>query len=98
MGILSRFTSLMKANINHIIDQSKSPEKEIKKTLREITLDLRTLQSETNTVQADERRVKRTLDECEADIAKMQRYSERAAENGDDFKAKGFLDEKAHLE
>lgn len=98
MGILSRFNLLMKANINHIIDRSKNPEKVIKTTLRDITLDLRTLQSENNALKADERRAKRQLDECVADIRKMERFSEKANENGDDLKAQSFLDQKQELE
>lgn len=98
MGILSRFSMLMKANINHIIDKSRNPDKAIKNTLREVTLDLRTLQSENNALKADERRAKRALDACEADIRKLQRFSESAVEDGDDLKAKSFLNEKKNLE
>ena len=98
MGILSRFTMLMKANINQIIDQAEHPEKTIKNTMREVTLNLGTLQSETNTAKADERRAKQALDECEADILKMERFSNKAEENNDALKARNFLDQKNELE
>lgn len=98
MGILSRFTYLMKANINHIIDRSKKPEKAIKSTLREITLDLGTLKSEANAMKADEIRAKRELDACISDISKMERFSEKAKENAEDLKAQSFLDQKQELE
>lgn len=98
MGILSRFTFLMKANINHIIDRSKNPEKAIHSTLKDIKLDLRTLQSETNAIKSDERRAKRELDECVAEIRKMERFSENAIKNGEDLKAQSFLEQKQELE
>ncbi|WP_405100533.1 PspA/IM30 family protein [Oceanobacillus sp. FSL H7-0719] len=98
MGILSRFTYLMKANINHIIDRSKKPEKAIKSTLREITLDLGTLKSEANAMKVDEIRAKRELDACISDISKMERFSEKAKENAEDLKAQSFLDQKQELE
>ena len=88
MGILSRFSNLMKANINHVIDSKKNPEKAIKDTVREVTLDLRTLQSENNALKADEQRAKRALYECKENINKLQRFSEKAALDGDDLKAK----------
>jgi len=98
MGILSRFTMLMKANINQIIDQADRPEKVIKTTMQEVTLDLRTLQAETNAAKADENRAKLALNECVADILKMERFSNKALENDDALKAKNFLDQKNELE
>lgn len=98
MGILSRFSNLMKANINHVIDSKKNPEKAIKDTLREVTLDLRTLQSENNALKADEQRAKRALYECKENINKLQRFSEKAALDGDDLKAQSFLEEKQAAE
>lgn len=98
MGILSRFALLMKSNINHIIDRAHNPEKVIKETLREISLDLRTLQSETNAVKADEQRAKRSLDECEVDILKFERFSKKAEQDSDALKAKKFLDQKEEVE
>lgn len=98
MGVLSRFSNLMKANINHVIDSKKNPEKAIKDTVREVTLDLRTLQSENNALKADQQRAKRALDECKENINKLQRFSEKAALDGDDLKAKTFLEEKQAAE
>ncbi|MHA6251492.1 PspA/IM30 family protein [Oceanobacillus sp. CAU 1775] len=98
MGILSRFTNLMRANINSVIDRAKDPEKAIKETIREVNLNLRTLQSENNALKADAKRAKRELDECNENINKFQRFSEKAAENGDDLKAQAFLDEKQEHE
>lgn len=97
MGILSRFTTLMKANINSRIDRSRDPEKVIEKTLRDVNLDLRTIQSEVNALEADVRRAKRAVDECEMEIRKLERYRERAADRIE-TQAAGFLDDQEHLE
>lgn len=97
MGILSRFTTLMKANINSRIDRSRDPEKVIEKTLRDVNLDLRTIQSEVNALEADVRRAKRAVDECEMEIRKLERYRERAADRNE-TQAAGFLDDQEHLE
>ena len=98
MGILSRFTMLMKANINHIIDKAERPEKVIKTVMQEVTLDLRTLQAETNAAKSNENRAKQALNECVADILKMERFSNKALENDDALKARNFLDQKNELE
>lgn len=97
MGILSKFALLMKSNINHIIDRAHNPEKVIKETLREVALDLRTLQSETNALKADEQRSKRALDECKADILKFERFSKKAEQDSDALKAQKFLDQKEEV-
>ena len=98
MGIISRFTTLMKANINSKIDRSRDPEKIIQKTLREVNLDLRTVQSEVNALEADVRRAKRAVDECELEIRKLERYRERAADKNNEAQAIGFSNDQEHLE
>lgn len=97
MGVLSRFFTLMKANINHQIEKARKPEKIIEKTLREITLDLRVVQSELNALQANVKRFRRDIDECEAEIRKLERYRERA-QNEDDGKVGIFEAEIEQLE
>ena len=46
-------------------------------------------------MQADERRSKRALDECQAEIKKLQRYAEKSVEAGDEDAARKFLEKKA---
>lgn len=98
MGIISRFTTLMKANINRRIDRSEDPQEVIQKTLREVTLDLRTVQAEANALDADVRRAKRAVDECELEIRKLERYRERAAGKDDGAQVIGFSNDQEHLE
>lgn len=97
MGILSRFTTLMKANINHHLAGNKTPEQMIQQTLRDVNLDLRTVNSERLALESDVRRAKRAVDECEAEIRKLERYREKVEER-DYEKATMFSYEQAELE
>lgn len=97
MGILKRFKDIMSANINALLDKAEDPEKMIDQCMRDLQEDLRTVKSETATVMADEQRCKRQLDECDADIAKMQSYAEKALLAGNEADATKFLEKKNQL-
>lgn len=95
MGILSRFRDVMKANVNHALARSQDPEKTVNEYMRSLSSDLGQVKAETAAVLSDESRAKRALDECSAEIKKLQRYAEKSAESGDEAKARGFLEKKA---
>ncbi|UPK47066.1 PspA/IM30 family protein [Paenibacillus pabuli] len=95
MGILSRFRDVMKANVNHVLARAQDPEKTVNEYMRSLSSDLGQVKAETAAVLSDESRAKRALDECSAEIKKLQRYAEKSAESGDEDKARGFLEKKA---
>ncbi|WP_176854839.1 PspA/IM30 family protein [Paenibacillus sp. OK060] len=95
MGILSRFRDVMKANMNHVLARAQDPEKTVNEYMRSLSSDLGQVKAETAAVLSDESRAKRALDECSAEIKKLQRYAEKSAESGDEAKARGFLEKKA---
>ena len=97
MGILSRFKDIMSSNINALLDKAEDPEKMIDQTLRNLNNDLAKVKEETAEVMADEAKAKRNLDECNAEIARMQQYAEKAAVAGNDADATRFLTEKSKL-
>ena len=97
MGILSRFKDIMSANINAMLDKAEDPEKMIDQTMRNLTADLAKVKEETAAVMADEKRAKRELDECNAEMAKLQSYAEKAVMAGNDADATRFLQEKNSL-
>ena len=97
MGILSRFKDIMSSNINALLDKAEDPEKMIDQTLRNLNNDLAKVKNETAEVMADEAKAKRNLDECNAEIARMQQYAEKAVVSGNDADATRFLSEKAKL-
>ncbi len=97
MGILSRFKDIMSSNINALLDKAEDPEKMIDQTLRNLNNDLAKVKEETAEVMADEAKAKRNLDECNAEIARMQQYAEKAVVAGNDADATRFLSEKSKL-
>lgn len=97
MGILSRFKDIMAANINSLIDKWEDPEKMIDQYMRNLESDLGKVKSETASVMADEARAKRELDECTAEIDKLQAYAEKAVMAGNDEDARQFLTKKQTL-
>ncbi len=97
MGILKRFKDIMASNINALLDKAEDPEKMIDQCLRDLESDLGKVKAETAAIMADEQRAKRELDECTAEIAKMQSYAEKAVLAGNDADAKTFLAKKAEM-
>ena len=97
MGIITRFKDIMASNINALLDKAEDPEKMIDQCLRDLNSDLGKVKAETAAVMADEQRAKRELDECMAEITKMQTYAEKAVLAGNDADAKSFLTKKTEL-
>ncbi|OOC59290.1 PspA/IM30 family protein [Paenibacillus ihbetae] len=95
MGMLSRFTDIMRANVNALLDRSDDPEKTIDEYMRSLHSDLGQVKAETSSLLAEERRAKRALDERITEVAKLQRYAEKAAEAGNEADARKFLERKA---
>ena len=96
-NILKRFGDIMSANINALLDRAEDPEKMIDEYLRDIESDLGKVKAETAAVMAAETKAKRELDECAQNIAKMQRYAEKALLAGNEDDARQFLEKKAQL-
>ena len=97
MGIIARFKDIMAANINALLDKCEDPEKMIDQYLRNLESDLGKVKAETASVMADEKRAKRELDECNAEIEKFQNYAVKAVEAGNDDDARQFLEKKNQL-
>lgn len=97
MGIIQRFKDIMSSNINAALDKLEDPEKMIDQYMRNLQDDLQKVKNETASVMAEETRAKRALDECEAEIGKLQKYAEKAIMAGNDEDAKAFLTQKSNL-
>lgn len=94
-GILSRFKTIMEANINALLDKAEDPVKMADQLARDLEKDLGEVKAETVSVMAEEKRAKRAYDEGMAEVEKLQRYAEKAVLAGNDADAKVFLSEKA---
>lgn len=97
MGIIQRFSDIMSANINALLDRAEDPSKMIDQYLRNLQKDLVDVKEETASVMAEEKRCERELKECNAEIAKLQSYAEKAILAGNDNDAKQFLMKKTAL-
>ena len=98
MGILQRFSDIVSANVNALLDKAEDPGKMIDEYLRKATKDLAEVKQETAGVMAEESRTKRLVDDNAAQVAKYEALAKKAllASNEDD--ARVFLSKKQELE
>lgn len=78
MGILSRFKDIMASNINAIFKNDKATEKNVRKYLDGLRIDLGQVKSETEALKIEEQRARRALDENLAEQDKYRRYIEKS--------------------
>ncbi len=95
MGIIARFTDIMKSNINALLDKAEDPEKMIEQLMRDLVEDLAEVKSDTAGVIAEEKRAERAVKECSDEIAALSGYAMKAVQAGNDDDARKFLAEKA---
>lgn len=93
-NILSRFGSIMSANINALLDKAEDPEKMIDQNLRELREDLAEVKEQTAGVMADEKAAARKLEECKKHIADCEIAQVNAVKAGDDDGARAIISEK----
>lgn len=94
MSIISRFSSIMKANINALLDKCEDPAKMVDQMLLDLRKDLAEVKSDTAGVMADAKRAKREVDECQANIDKYMRAAQNALKAGNEDDAKKLLEKK----
>lgn len=98
MSILNRFSKIISANVNSIIDRMENPEKMIDQYLRDMMEDLAEVKESTAGVMAEETRAKRGVDENEAEVQKYTQLAKKALEAGNEDDARIFLSKKQELE
>ncbi len=98
MGILDRFTTIIKANINDALDKAEDPAKMIDQYLIDLSEQLEQVKQETANVMADEKSAKRMVDENDAQIARMETLARKALTAGNEDDARTFLTKKQQLE
>ena len=97
MSILKRFTDIMSANLNALLDKAEDPAKMVDQILRNLNDDLDKVKAETASIIAEESRAKRELADCTEEVNKLLTYAKRAVEAGNDADARLFLSKKATL-
>ena len=98
MGILQRFSDIIQANVNAILDKMEDPAKMIDQYLRELADNLAEVKQETAGVMAEEARTKRLVDENAAEVAKYTDLAKKALQAGNEADAKVFISKKQQLE
>lgn len=97
MGMLDRFTDIIKANVNDLLDRAEDPSKMVDQYLRDLTESLAEVKQETAGVMAEEARTERQVKENEADISKYDGLARAALEAGNEDDARTFLAKKQQL-
>lgn len=97
MGILTRFKDIMASNVNALLDKAEDPEKMVDQYLRNLENDYAEVKAETASVMAEAKTAQRKVDECNAEIKKMEEYAVKAINAGNDDDARQFLQKKAEL-
>jgi len=98
MGILNRFSDIISANINALLDKAEDPAKMIDEYLRKATADLAEVKKETAAVMAEESKTKRLVDDNNAQVQKYTDLAKKALVAGNEDDARVFLAKKQDLE
>ena len=98
MSILGRFSDIISANVNAVIDRMEDPEKIIDQYLRDMMEDLAEVKQNTAGVMAEETRAKREVDQNEAEVNKYNELAKKALEAGNEDDARIFLSKKQEIE
>lgn len=96
-GILDRFTTIIKANINDLLDKAEDPSKMIEQYMRDLTESLAEVKEATAGVMAEEARTKRVLEENQQEIDRYEGLARKALTAGSEDDARVFLKKKQEL-
>lgn len=98
MAILERFSDIIKANINVVLNNMEDPAKMIDQYLNDMMEDMAEVKRSTAGVIAEEKRTKRLVEENEAAVAKYETFARKAVESGNEGDARTFITKKQELE
>ena len=94
MGIISRFSDVMKSNINAMLDKCEDPAKMVDQTLRDLREDLAKVKQETAGVMADATEANRRVADCKAQVERYTTAATNAVKAGNDGDARTLLAKK----
>ena len=91
MGILDRVSTLLRANINDMIDRAEDPEKVVKQLIADMNNQLIQVKTQVAASIADEKQLYQRYQENEAKAVDWQQRAELAVEKGQDDMAREAL-------
>jgi phage shock protein A len=95
MGILGRLSTLIKSNVNDVIDSMQDPAKEIDQMIRDMEDSARQARTEVAESRAGEKLQGRRVETLAAEAKTWEEHAMRAVQSGDDALAKEALRRKA---
>lgn len=98
MGILNRFTTVMKANINALLDKAEDPAKMSDQYLIDLNQSLAEVKKETASVIAEEKRTARLVEQNASESTRMESLAKKALQAGNEDDARTFLTKKQQID
>lgn len=98
MSILDRLSTLVKSNLNDLIDKMQDPGKEIDQLVRDMEDSIRQARAEVAGAMAEEKRLAKQGEDLVAEAKTWEDHATRAVQSGDDALAKEALRRKAQKE
>jgi phage shock protein A len=98
MGVFNRFSDIINANINSILDQAEDPGKMVKLITLEMHETLVEIRSASAKHISDKKKIQKQIAFSSSEITSWQEKAELAVSKGRDDLAKAALKEKAHFE
>ena len=95
MAILGRLSTLVKSNVNDLIDSMQDPAKEIDQLVRDMEDSVREARGEVVRCLAEEKRMGKRVDDLTDEVKSWEGHAMRAVQAGDDALAKEALRRKA---
>lgn len=98
MGLFSRLGTLIRSNINELINKAEDPEKMLNQVLVDMKTQLVEAKKQVAVAIADEKRIKKQLEQERAKAAEWERKAMLAVRSGDDNLARAALARKTDHE
>jgi phage shock protein A len=98
MGILGRLSTLVKSNVNDLIDSMQDPAKEVDQLIRDMEDSVRQARTEVAQCLAEEKRLGKRVNDLGEEAKSWEGHAAKAVQAGDDALAREALKRKAEKE